>query len=191
VDNRGVPGATSGDLRHDLDASGATSTLRAADVVLITIGANDFSDEADAVLTHTCGDHDALACSRTHLRRLQDNLHAIVSAVRVRRQGRPTAILVSGYWNVYEDGAVADRDYQQEGRAGSDRLTRAVNRAIQAQAEFESVTFVDLVAPFKGPRGREDPTAMLADDGDHPNAVGHQRIADALLAVGMAPLPPP
>jgi lysophospholipase L1-like esterase len=53
------------------------------------------------------------------------------------------------------------------------------------------MTYVDLAEPFKGPSGTGDPSDLLADDGDHPNAAGHRRIASALLAAGTAPLPPP
>ena len=36
---------------------------------------------------------------------------------------------------------------------------------------------------FKGADGKTDPTSLLAADGDHPNARGHQRIAQALARV--------
>ena len=45
-----------------------------------------------------------------------------------------------------------------------------------------SDTYVDIYTPFKGADGSTDDTALLADDGDHPNAAGHQLIATALLA---------
>jgi lysophospholipase L1-like esterase len=115
----------------------------------------------------------------------------VAQRIRVLRQGRPTAILVSGYWNVYEDGTVADRDYGRGEQAASDRLTDAVNQVIRTQAVAEGMTYVDLAEPFKGPSGTGDPSDLLADDGDHPNAAGHRRIASALLAAGTAPLPPP
>ena len=35
---------------------------------------------------------------------------------------------------------------------------------------------------FKGTDGKTDPTPLLAADGDHPSARGHQRIAQALRA---------
>lgn len=44
------------------------------------------------------------------------------------------------------------------------------------------MTYVDLVKPFRGPSGDSDPTPLLADDGDHPNAAGVDAIADALAA---------
>jgi lysophospholipase L1-like esterase len=191
VDNRGVPGATSEDLLSGLGTADEASSVGAADVVLVTIGANDFGDQANAVVTHRCGGSDNLACVRSGLDTLRDNMHAIVQRIRALRGGRDTVILVSGYWNVYEDGSVADHDYGTKGRVESDRLTLAVNDVIQRQAEQAGTTYVDLVTPFKGPRGGEDPSDVLADDGDHPNAAGHQLIAQTLVRAGTAPLPPP
>jgi len=36
--------------------------------------------------------------------------------------------------------------------------------------------------------GQLDPTALLADDGDHPSQAGHQLIADLLARADLAPL---
>ena len=127
VDNRGVPGATSSDLANDLGTGEVASSVEAADVVLVTIGANDFGSTADAVHGQTCGDADDLACARSSLAALAHNLDVIVEHIRKLRGGEPTAILVTGYWNVYEDGDVADRHYTQGGQVESARLTLAVN----------------------------------------------------------------
>ncbi|MEP6462263.1 MAG: hypothetical protein ABJC62_02360 [Frankiaceae bacterium] len=37
------------------------------------------------------------------------------------------------------------------------------------------------MTPFHGADGASDVDAMLADDGDHPNAAGHRVIAAAIL----------
>jgi lysophospholipase L1-like esterase len=74
------------------------------------------------------------------------------------------------------------------GRSASDLLTRETNREIQAASVAVGATYVDLYQPFRGASGSDDPTALLADDGDHPDARGHQVIADALLAAGLRPL---
>jgi len=190
VDNRGVPGATSSDLVNDLSTDAVASSVQAADVVLITIGANDFGDKADAVLAQLCGDADDLACARSGLTTLGHNLDAIVERTRGLRRGQPTAILVTGYWNVYEDGDVADHDYAKEGRVESDRLTLVVNEVLRQRAREDGATYVDLTTPFRGPDGTWNPSDLLASDGDHPNAAGHRLIAKTLLSAGTAPLRP-
>jgi lysophospholipase L1-like esterase len=43
--------------------------------------------------------------------------------------------------------------------------------------------YVDLRAAFKGPSYSYGETHYLSNDGDHPNAAGHQKIANATEAV--------
>jgi lysophospholipase L1-like esterase len=89
-------------------------------------------------------------------------------------------VLVTDYWNVFRDGQVAlDSDGAAE-RDWSVRVTNAANAAICKAARIQGATCVDLVAPFKG-SGDRDPTPLLADDGDHPNAAGMKVIVAALM----------
>jgi lysophospholipase L1-like esterase len=188
LDNRGRPGETSADLLGDLNLSAAPQVAM-ADVVVVTIGANDFVDVADQVLGDDCADAgDDLSCARAELAALRSRLDQVIARVRELRQGKPTAILLTGYWNVYEDGDVAEGDYSQRGQLASQRLTAAVNALVAAACSAGSTTYVDLSTPFRGSQGERNPTGLLADDGDHPNAQGHQLIADALLRAGVAPL---
>jgi lysophospholipase L1-like esterase len=48
-------------------------------------------------------------------------------------------------------------------------------------ARGTGATYVDAYTPLKGTEGTRDPTEDLLDDGDHPNATGHGRLADAVL----------
>lgn len=190
VDNRGVSGDTSADLLDDLGHGATADAVARADVVLVTIGANDVVGISDDVLGGHCGDGSAddLHCARSRLSTLRSTLDAILARIASLRFGRPTAVLVTTYWNVYEDGTVADRDYSAGGKAASDDLTRAVNGIITAAATSAGVLPVDLYRPFRGLTGETDPSDLLADDGDHPNAAGHRLIARTLLAAGLAPL---
>ena len=70
----------------------------------------------------------------------------------------------------------------------SDVLTRAASSAVCTAARQASATCVSIYAPFKG-NGSKNPTSMLAGDGDHPNAAGHQVIATTLLANTPQPIP--
>jgi lysophospholipase L1-like esterase len=186
LDDRGEAGDTTSDVLDDLASPDGSSSVADADVVLVTIGANDFADVADDVENGRCGSD--VACAQDDLDALRTHLTSLVSTIRTLRDGRPTAVLVTGYWNVFEDGDVADQDYTKAGTAETDTLTRQVNAVEQSVAEAGGGTYVDLYAPFKGEAGEKDPTDLLADDGDHPNAAGHQLIAQALLQAGTAPL---
>ncbi|WP_375430037.1 SGNH/GDSL hydrolase family protein [uncultured Friedmanniella sp.] len=180
VTDEGAGGATSADLLSELPD--LSKELGKADIVLITIGANDFSDLSDDLLGSSCGGEDHLACTRTAQADLRRNLTAIEARILAIRDGQPTTILVTGYWNVYEDGDVADHDYNEDGEAASIALTLVANTIIKGTTGESGIRYVDLYSPFKGHSGTHDPTPLLADDGDHPNAAGHKVIARALLA---------
>lgn len=184
VDNEGVGGLASADLLSSLDdpSSPEARSVAAADIVLVTIGANDFGDhhvEVAAGLCPTRGDDcvaDEMAAMRSHVREILDRTRAL-------RHGRPTAALVTGYWNVFEDGDVARASFSQAGRAATIALTKRANAAIVAAAKETGASYVDLFHPFQEHPGGV--TGLLAADGDHPNARGHALTARVLMAAGL------
>ncbi|HET9647423.1 MAG TPA: SGNH/GDSL hydrolase family protein [Microlunatus sp.] len=189
VRNDGAGGETSADVLDDLRGDQSErDDLARADIVLVTIGANDFGPQYDQITSGTCGGRDHLECVRPTLGALPGRLTTIVQRIRELRRGAPTAILLTGYWNVFEDGQVVEQSMSRQGRADSDALTRATNQVVAQVAKAQRATYVDLYSPFKGSEGGDDPTDLLADDGDHPNAAGHRAIARALLAAGTVPV---
>lgn len=156
------------------------NALRRADVVTVSISANDF---------------DATEVSGRCLGRQPDQLlRPGISALRPRLAGvladigllaGPAArVLVIGYWNVFLDGAVgASRGpaYQQTSAA----VTRRVNGVLRRAATAAEVTYVDVFTAFRGEG--DDDTVLLASDGGHPSAAGHQQIAEALAAALLPP----
>ena len=109
---------------------------------------------------------------------LRVQLTSALSTMRRLRGGRPTTIVLTGYWNVFLDGAVG----RAKGRryvAASDALTRAVNGVIQDVAKRSGAQYVNLYAAFKSD-GDADDTALLAADGDHPSEAGHRLIASTI-----------
>ena len=189
VANRGVSGWTSADLLASLSGgSPASAAVAYAKVITVTIGANDFAPRLDTYLAGTCGGAGNVACFEPELAGLRSNLTAILGRIDVLRADRPTAVRVTGYWDVFTDGDVATQAYGAGFQADSTALTLQVNAVIRSVAQAQGATYVDLFAPFKGPVGDGDPTSLLAADGDHPNQAGHQEIADTLALAGYAPL---
>jgi lysophospholipase L1-like esterase len=175
--NLGVGGLTSTELLADLKAQGPMPLQVArADVVLVTIGANDLVPLQDTYAASGC----PAACSSPAVQAVARNLTGIVAQVKALRGGHPTRILVTDYWNVFEDGDVASAGHGPSYLAWSDDLSRRLNAALCSAVQGAGATCVDLYAPFKGD-GARNPTALLAGDGDHPNAAGHGLIAAALL----------
>lgn len=189
VDNRGVNGWTSADLLASLSGGGpASAAVADAKVITVTIGANDFAPMLDAYLAGTCGGADNVACFGPELAGLRSNLTAILRRIHALRAERPTAVRVTGYWDVFTDGDVATQAYGAGFQTDSTALTLQVNAVIRSVTQALGATYVDLFDPFKGPVGDGDPTSLLAADGDHPNQAGHQEIADTLALAGYAPL---
>ncbi|MGW7683009.1 SGNH/GDSL hydrolase family protein [Kribbella sp. NPDC054772] len=185
VDNLGVGGLDSNGLLQTLNQTNSptqVATARAS-VVLLTIGANDYGDHQKDVTSGQC-DTD---CVADDFEQLTVNLDRILNRIHSLRDGLPTTILVTGYWNVFQDGDVAARQYPTSGRVASDQLTLRTNAAIAAAAAADDAMYVDIYTPFEH---SGNITSLLADDGDHPNAAGHALIAKILLAATPNPLPP-
>lgn len=173
--NLGRAGLGSVGLGRQLGTPPVRAQLADADTVVVTIGAND--------LVPLVRVWQRAGCVGTCVTAAVAGMGAHVAAdlARLRTELRPGAkVLVTSYWNVFEDGDVADRLYGDGFADWSDGVTRSANTAICTAAADADDRCVDLYEPFDG-AGDRNPTALLADDGDHPNALGHRVIAQALL----------
>jgi lysophospholipase L1-like esterase len=186
VDNLGVGGLNSGGLLAQLGEADSAAAVAGADVVLLTIGANDFGDHHDQVTAAACASAPGGDCVSQEIDQLSGDLQQILTKVRALRQNKTTTVLVTGYWNVYEDGEVAQKAYSPEGVAATVGLTRRVNSVIWSVSGAQGATYVDLFGPFEK-RGSAV-TSLLAADGDHPSADGHLLIAQVLVQVGLPKL---
>ncbi|MHB8512254.1 MAG: SGNH/GDSL hydrolase family protein [Actinomycetota bacterium] len=181
--NLGVPGQTSRELLSSLqNDSSVQSAVAQSNVIVITIGANDFS--FDSYSPSSCAN---LSCYSQSLTSLTSNLQSISLQISKLRNGRPTLILDTGYWEIWEDGSVGRSNGQQYMSVG-DALTHHVNQIIQQVSNGSGATYVDLYTAFRGTNGTVDDTDFLASDGDHPNAAGHALISQWLMSAGTKPL---
>lgn len=165
-----VNGLTTAGLLRQLQDPDVRNDVSRATVVTVTIGANDF-DESSAGRGSCVSPQ--LACYQQALAGLPDRMSAALTAVRA---AAPTAqVVLTDYWNVFQDGQVAAQQGPAAVAAGRD-LTARVNEVLEQTARAAGVVYVDLDAPFHS----ADPTPLLTSDGDHPSAAGASVIARAV-----------
>jgi hypothetical protein len=94
-----------------------------------------------------------LTGSTTADARTQDAVAAarIVDRIRTVRDGAPTITMLTGYWNVFEDGDVADKAFPDEGVSASVALTKEANAGIRKDALAENAIYVDPYPVFDWP----------------------------------------
>jgi lysophospholipase L1-like esterase len=175
--NLGVPGLTTGSLGQQLDDPEVSASVASADTLLVTIGANDLAALEERWARTGCD----VTCRAPSVAAMARGLASDLARIRaLGHEGQ--RVEVTTYWNVFEDGDVADRERGAGFADWSDAVTVAADAAICRTARSFGDTCVDLYAPFLSTDGHRDPTALLSSDGDHPNSAGHDVIARALLA---------
>ena len=173
--NDAVAGATSADVLAQLESDSAVmSHVRTAGVVEIEIGANDVG------YNKSCGT--TVSCYTPHMPALKENLAAIVKRVKELTAGHKALVVLLDYWSVWLGGSYA-KAHGDAYVAAAEEMTDQVDTAIKNAAKQSGSAYVDLRAAFKGPNYSYDETHYLSSDGDHPNAAGHQKIADATESV--------
>jgi acyl-CoA thioesterase-1 len=168
-------GATTASLKAQLSEGSLQSVIRGATTVLIMVGANDFASTFSSDQQGQCPEncYDSLAQS-TKLA-----VADIVATVQHIHQS-PVSIILLDYWNIEKDGAVARQQYDSAGITKSLNATSYANDAIYAAAVARHVGFESTRDTLRGPNDDTDPTPDLASDGEHPDAQGHQLIANML-----------
>jgi lysophospholipase L1-like esterase len=184
ADNLARGGLTTADVRSQLDDPGIAADVADADVLIVTVGANDLDDAGLA------GPSDVPVVERPTYRHAmahqREDLNALLGRVAALRGGSHGRVLVTGYWNVFLDGP-AGRDRGPDYVMGSNAVTVADNAIIAEIVAAHGDEYVDLYTPFKGADGHQVATALLAADGDHPSAAGHRLIAETVLGVLFGP----
>jgi lysophospholipase L1-like esterase len=171
--NLAQAGYVAADVHVQLDAAGVRADLHAANIVLVMIGANDLA----AAFDHG---RDA-AAYQAAATTVETDVRTIVRTIELVH-GTAVPVLVLGYWNVVKDGAVGLAEYGAAGLRSAEEATRYCNGALRLAAQASGARYLATTPVFKGADHSQDPTNLLAADGDHPNAAGHQAIADAIYA---------
>ncbi|HUJ93188.1 MAG TPA: SGNH/GDSL hydrolase family protein [Gaiellaceae bacterium] len=173
--NDSVAGYTTSHVLEQLKSdSEVIGHLRSADVVEIEVGANDVA------YSSACGT--ATDCYAPRLPMVEKNLASIVKIIHDLASGHKVLVVLLDYWSVWLGGQYAaahGEDYVKT----AEQVTDQVNDIIKSTAAETGSAYVDLRAAFKGPNYAYDETHYLSNDGDHPNAAGHQQIATAAEAV--------
>ena len=177
----GTPVTVRNDARGGLTSGGLLKQVQAAHlhadpsaITVVTVGANDF--DSTVLSTKGCRSLDQLSCYAGDLSDMTRNVARVLALLMSGRHG---PVLVTGYWNVFLDGAVGaaqGSDYTRD----SDALTREVNVALAAISARAGAWYVDIYRPFKSAGAAE--ALLLASDGDHPSSRGHVLIARTLEA---------
>ena len=173
--NDSVAGYTTSDILHQLRSDTAViDHVHTADAVEIEIGANDVAH------SQSCGTN--AGCYASKIPAIQANLDAIVGRVHELTSSHKVLVVLLDYWSVWLGGQYAAAQGEAYVDAAA-QVTDDVNTTIKSTAAKTGSAYVDLRAAFKGPDYAYDETHFLSNDGDHPNAAGHQQIATATQAV--------
>jgi len=173
--NDSVAGYTTSNVLNQLSSDGTViDEVRSADAIEIEVGANDVAYSA------SCGT--AVDCYAPRVPTVEKNLAAIVKRVHDLTSGHKVLVVLLDYWSVWLGGQYAAAHGEAYVDAAAE-MTDRVNTVIKETADQSGSAYVDLRAAFKGPNYAYDETHYLSNDGDHPNAAGHQQIAAATQAV--------
>jgi lysophospholipase L1-like esterase len=174
--NDAVAGYTTSNVLHQLSSDGAAiDAVRKADVVEINVGANDVPYDKSS-----CGT--AVECYAPLVAPMQKNLAAIVGRVHELASGHGVLVVLLDYWSIWLGGTYA-RDQGDAYVRAAREMTDQVDAAIKTTATETGSSFVSERLAFKGPSFGYIESHYLATDGEHPNARGHQAIADAAQRV--------
>lgn len=182
----GVNGAHSGDLlnslTNDMNFRNAVATSQ---VVTWDIGGDDLLHAIGLFNNGTCGGTDNQDCLRSAVATFMPNWDAIVVQILQLRSTSNTIIRTMDLYNPF----IAELTINGQLSTIEPYLDQ-VNAHIAASAQANGIPVAQVHLAFNGPSGTEDPIlkGLLTVDGIHPNDQGHQAIAQALRALGYAPL---
>lgn len=171
------------------------AAIAAADLITITVAANDLPYAADP---DRCGAVYDQACIDKLVPAYRTNLAHVLAEIAEIRAGRPTAILVTTLYNDTIAGPGYDPTWYyapawlETSRPGAAAFIDALNAAIVEAAGAAGATVIDMHAVANGPDGtRAVPEGWFSKDFGDLNQAGQDAFAAEMLRVGFAPLAVP
>jgi lysophospholipase L1-like esterase len=171
VENQARGAATSNDVLDALKSDRVQGSVRSADLVVLFVGANDFSDAFRKVAHGSPAQYRYAPVAE----QLEHNVGESIE--QIRQLNGQAHIVVCGYWNDFKDGAVARREYSSAQQRAAAQATSYTNDALTRAAQNAHVDYLSTLQLFQS---KGDMTPLLAADGDHLSAAGHTLIAQAL-----------
>ena len=194
VDNLGVNGLTSGQLRTIVENDQeATDAIERSEIITINIGANDLLQARLHYKTGYCGGVDDQDCLRQTVADFRANWDAILAYVTALRSPDSTIIRVADFYNPFVNLDGATVSWPSNGANDSvvfEKYLEQVNAHIAKSADSYGIPHSRIHEAFNGPDGGEDPNdkGYMYPDGIHPNDVGYAVIALQLRELGYEPL---
>jgi len=175
-------------LRRVQEEDAYIDALRAADIVTIQVGNNDWQGPCSSNGHELCLDNGRASVGR--------QLADIIEVIHQLRGDQPTAIRVVTYPNASIgdpgiSGPWAFDDTPEEMAVFQEWFAAALaafDDTICEVAVENGAICVDVRDAFNGPSHDQDAGALLAAEHGHPSASGHQLIADTIAAMGFAPV---
>jgi lysophospholipase L1-like esterase len=180
-----------GDVTQDPQAPSPRKAISGADIVTITLGANDvpWQRDDDPVCN---GDWEKKACTDALVTPSIDALGKVIDAVHELRQGKTTAIRVTNFYNelIQGGGYIPDRppEWVAKGLTGGKAFSDVLNSDICATAKSHDAVCIDIYHAINGPKGTKAlPPNWFVWSG-HARGYDQTFTADAMMRSGFAPL---
>jgi lysophospholipase L1-like esterase len=191
VHNLATDGGTArvllGQLRNDPKLRRA---LKGAEILTISIGANDLESHLGDYASNRCGGPDNQTCFRAAVMAFKPTWAAILAVV-LRLRADKSIIRVTNDYNPFPGNARAAANLGKGITDVFTRYLRQLNAYRCSSAEHVGILCADVAKAFNGANTNESAFAkglIGTDEFSHPSAKGHRLIAQTLRALGYHPL---